>query len=331
MPTALITPENLLHEDGPYVNSLEEAGFDVIFPKERTFTRGLCSEAETIEQLSICDALIAGGEKMTANVIAALPKLRVIARSGVGYDRVDVAAATQHRVAVTITPTANHESVAEHAMMLLLSVAKNIVVNDAHSRAGRWPMPTTQPVRNRTCGILGLGRIGRSFAVRAKAMGMNVIATEMYPNEEFVQQHGIELVDLDTLLAKSDYLSIHCPVTDETTGMFNKDTFGKMKQGSVFINTARGALVVETDLLEALQSGHLLGAGIDVYEQEPVSADNPLLKLDNIVCTPHCASADWRSQEDMGIEAADCIIKLNQNEWPEGAVVNNELQSAWKW
>lgn len=331
MPLALITPENLLHEDGPYVTMLQEAGFDVAFPKERTFTRGLCSEEETIEQLSSCDALIAGGERLTPSVLAALPKLRVVARSGVGYDRVDIPAATEHRIAVTITPTANHESVAEHALMLLLAVAKGIIVNDAHARAGRWPMPTTQPVRGRTCGVFGLGRIGRSFAVRAKAMGMNVIATEMYPNEEFVQQHGIELVDFDTLLASSDYLSIHCPVTEETTGLFNKGTFAKMKPGSVFINTARGALVVEADLYDALHNGHLLGAGIDVYEQEPVSADNPLFKLDNIVCTPHCASADWRSQEDMGIEAADCIIKLSRNEWPEGAVVNEELRADWSW
>ena len=162
-------------------------------------------------------------------------------------------------------------------------------------------------------------------------MGMKVIATEMYPNEEFVQQHGIELVDFDTLLASSDYLSIHCPVTDETTGLFNKDTFAKIKQGSVLINTARGALVVEADLLDALQSGRLLGAGTDVYEQEPPADDNPLFKLGNIVCTPHCASADWRSQEDMGIEATDCIIKLSRGEWPEGAVVNAELKDGWAW
>jgi phosphoglycerate dehydrogenase-like enzyme len=331
MPTALITPENLLHEDGPYVANLKDAGFEVAFPREKTFTRGLCGEQETIEQLSICDALIAGGEHLTESVLAALPRLRVIARSGVGYDRVDVAAATARKIAVTITPTANHESVAEHAMMLLLGVAKSIVVNDQHSRAGRWPMPTTQPVRGRTCGIFGLGRIGRSFAVRAKAMGMRVIATEMYPDEDFVAQHGIELVDFDALLSSSDYLSIHCPVTEETTRLFKKDVFAKMKPGSVFINTARGALVVEADLYDALQSGHLLGAGTDVYEQEPPSADNPLFQLDNIICTPHCASADWRSQEDMGIEAADCIIKLHRGLWPKGAVVNPVLESDWSW
>ena len=127
MPTALITPENLLREDGPYVTMLEEAGFEVAFPNEPTFTRGLCGEQETIEQLSICDAVIAGGEYLTRNVLDALPRLRVIARSGVGYDRVDVAAATEHKIAVTITPTANHESVAEHALMLLLVLLRFVM------------------------------------------------------------------------------------------------------------------------------------------------------------------------------------------------------------
>jgi phosphoglycerate dehydrogenase-like enzyme len=276
-------------------------------------------------------AVIAGGEVLTANVLSGSPQLRVVARAGVGYDRVDVPAATACGIPVTITPTSNHEAVAELALALLFAVTKSIVVNDRHVRSGNWPRKLLTPLRGHTFGVFGLGRIGRSTAVRAAALGMKVIATEKYPDPDFAREHGVRLVDFDTLLAESDYLSIHCPLTDETRGLFNKRVFDKMKRGSVLINTARGTLVCESDLLEALQSGQLAGAGLDVYEQEPPSVDNPLFQLDNIVASPHLAGTDQDSLVGMGVEAADCIIKLYRGVWPEGAVVNDELRDGWKW
>ena len=266
MPSVLITPEALIDRRGPWVDVLEAGGFDVLYPTDTTFTRGHFSESDTIKVLSVANAVLAGGEVFTEGVFAASPQLRAIARQGVGYDRVDIPAATSRKVPVTITPTANHDAVAEHAFGLLFGFAKDVVLNDAHTRAGRWPMKATKPVRERTLGILGLGRIGRSMALRGLGMQMNVIATEAYPNQEFVDQHGIELVDFDTLLGRSDFLSIHCPLSEQTTGLFNADVFGKMKQGSVLINTARGKIVVEAALLEALQSGQLAGAGLDVFD-----------------------------------------------------------------
>jgi D-3-phosphoglycerate dehydrogenase len=331
MAVVLITPEVMLHKDAPYVEMLNEAGFGVAYPKNPIFTRGLCSVAETIDELSRCDGVIAGGEVFSRNALAALPRLRVIARSGVGYDKVDVAAATEHNVVLTITPTANHESVAEHALMLLLAVAKRLPFNDRKARAGEWPMRPSHPVRGTTVGMLGLGRIGRSFAVRARALGVQLIATETCPDRDFVREHDIELVDFDTLLARSDYLSIHCPLNDETRGRFDKAAFVKMKPGSSLINTARGGIVVESELIAALESGHLRGAGLDCFEQEPPSPDNPLFQMEQLVCTPHIAGSDDKSQEDMGIEAADCIIKLHAGVWPAAAVVNRELQDKWKW
>ena len=315
----------------PGCSLLEQAGFTVAYPEDPTFTRGLYSAADTIRVLRPASAVIAGGEYFTPEILAGLPQLRVIARAGVGYDRVDVPAATNRKIAVTITPTANHEGVAEQAFALIFAFAKGLVVNDARTRSGQWALGTTQPVRGKTLGLLGLGRIGRSTAVRGRAMGMTVIATETYPDLEFARMQGVELVDLDTLLARSDYLSIHCPHNAQTDRMFNRAVFARMKRGSVLINTLRGRLVVEADLLETLQSGHLGGAGLDVFENEPAAADNPLFALKNVVVSPHLEGADRLSQDNMAIEAAECIIKLYRGEWPAGAVVNDALHADWKW
>lgn len=327
----MITPESLIGVHGPWVSMLEAADFSIQYPDDVTFTRGLCSADETIRVLGQATAVIAGGEYFTAEVIAGLPRLRVIARSGVGYDRVDVAAATARGIPVTITPTANHESVAEQTFALLFALAKGVVVNDARTRTGQWSKQASEPIRGKTLGIFGLGRIGRSTAIRGQALSMNVIATETYPDEQFVRRHGIELVDFDTLLARSDYLSVHCPLNKETERLFDRKAFVRMKKGSVFLNTARGGLVVEADLIEALTTGHLAGAGLDVFEKEPALPDNPLFQLDNVVVSPHLGGADRLSQQNMAIEAADCIIKLSLDQWPTGAVVNNQLQAKWKW
>ncbi len=331
MPTVLITPTAFYQKPAPYVDMLQDAGFEVRYPEDRFFSRGLSTEEDAVDQIKGAAALIAGGECMTGDVISQLPDLRVIARSGVGYDRVDVAAASERGIAVTITPTANHEAVAEQTLALLIGVAKDVVLNDKRVRNGRWTERLTQPIRGKTFGIIGLGRIGRSTAIRAKALGMTVIAAEKFPDQEFIQQHGIELVDFDALLARADYVSLHCPLNDETQGMMNQDAFAKMQPGSVLLNTSRGGVVVEADLLAALQSGHLSGAGLDVLEVEPPSTDNPLFELENVVFSPHLAGTDERSMEDMGIECADNIIKLSRGEWPDGAVVNSELRNAWRW
>jgi phosphoglycerate dehydrogenase-like enzyme len=291
----------------------------------------LCSEAETIEELSLADATIASGEMYSPDVLAALPRLRVIARCGVGYDRVDVPAATARDVVLTITPKTNREAVAELALALMLGVAKALVINDRHVRAGRWPRKLLLPLRGTTLGIFGLGRIGSSLAVRAIALGMRVIATESAPDRDFARAHGIELVDFETLLATSDFLSIHCPLTDQTRGLFDRAVFARMKTGSTLINTSRGRVLVESDLVAALQSGHLGGAGLDVYEQEPPDPANPLFQLNNVVLSPHLAGTDETSLAGMALEAAECIVQLRQGQWPAGAVINEQLRTTWRW
>lgn len=331
MHTVLISPQLMRHKPGRNVDMLRGAGFEIIYPQDPQLERALGTEEETIEELREVDAVIAGGEAYTARVIGSLPRLRVIARSGVGYDRVDVAAATARGIPVTITPTANHGAVVEQTMALLFGVAKSLVKLDQATRTGGWPRIPLMPVRGQTLGIVGLGRIGRSAALCAVAMGMTVIATEVLPDQEFVRKHEIQLVDFDTLLARSDYVSLHCPLNDQTRGMFDREAFRKMKPGSALINTARGGLVIEEDLVQALRDGTLRAAGLDTFQHEPPPQGHPLFQLDSVVLSPHLGGADTLSLEQMGIESAECIIKLNRGEWPDGAALNDELKEAWRW
>lgn len=331
MPRVLITTEALRHAEGQHADLLLQAGFEIAYPTNPQLTRGLSTEAETIHELQDADAVIAGGEMLTARVLEALPRLRVIARTGVGYDRIDISAATRQRVAVTITPTANHAAVAEHALALLFAISKNVVATDRQTRMGQWPRELIEPIRGKTIGIFGLGRIGRSMAIRSAALGMTVIAHDPFPDESFAREHQIELVDFETLIARSDVLTVHCPLLESTHRVINRDVFARMKPTAFLINTARGPIVNEQDLVDALRGGEIKGAGLDVFEQEPPDPDNPLFSLHNVVMTPHTAGLDALASRDMAIEAADCVVKLYEGEWPDDAVVNAELKDGWCW
>lgn len=251
MPTVLILPEVLRERQGPHIDLLQEAGFEIRYPNNPLIARGRVSEQESIEELSVADATLASSERYSSAVLAALPRLRVIARNGVGYDAVDVAAATARRVALTITPTANHDAVAELALALLFAVTKSLVYHDRAVRSGEWPRVSLLPIRSRTLGIFGLGRIGKSLARRANALDMRVLATETMPDQRFAKEHQIELVNFGTLLEQSDFLSIHSPLTAQTRGLFDREVFARMKRGSILINTSRGPLVDEGALVEA--------------------------------------------------------------------------------
>jgi len=160
---------------------------------------------------------------------------------------------------------------------------------------------------------------------------MRLLACDQFADRNFAREQGVELVDFETLLAHSDYVSLHCPHNAETNRLMDARRFAQMKPGSVLINTARGGLVVEADLLAALRSGHLAGAGLDVFEVEPATRDNPLFALPQVVLSPHLGGGDRLTQDNMGIEAAQCIAQLYRNQWPVGAVVNDELRTGWKW
>jgi phosphoglycerate dehydrogenase-like enzyme len=160
---------------------------------------------------------------------------------------------------------------------------------------------------------------------------MRLLAHEAFPDREFARRHGIELVDLDTLLARSDYVTLHVPLTEETRGLINRRTLSRMKPGALLVNTSRGGLVVEEDLVDALKSGHLGGAGLDVFAQEPIQRDHPLLDLDNVLVSDHTAGIDTRSVEAMAVEAARNIVELYRGGWPAAAVANPAVRATWKW
>jgi D-3-phosphoglycerate dehydrogenase len=331
MPSVVISGHSANESNAPAIRLLQVSGFDVRVVDDTLFGQGLLSDAEEVDILRGADAVVAWGERYPVAVLEGLPNLRVIARLGVGFDKIDMGLATDRGVVVTITPNSNHEAVAEQAIALIMGLAKSVASSDKAMRAGEWPNSPRKPIRGSTLGIVGLGRIGRSLAVRAVAMRMRVIATELYPDKAFVEANGIELVDLDTLLGESDFLSLHCPLNDETRGLMNKQTFALMKPDAALVNTARGGLVVEADLVDAIKSGELAGAGLDVFEVEPTPTDNPLYELDSVIVSPHIAGSDDLSIKDMGLEAAQCIVDLHAGNWPDGSVVNSGLKGKWSW
>ena len=310
---------------------LKDNGFEVRIEEDSRFIFGNVTDQEIIDRLQGVSGIIVGTNPYSANVIDNLPELRVIARTGVGYDSVDISAATENKTVVTITPNANYEAVAEHAMMLILAIAKSIVNVDKGMRLREWPNSPKKPIRGSVLGIVGLGRIGKSLAIKAKAMKMKVVAAESIPDKAFVEEHDIDLITPEQLFKIADYISLHCPLTDETQGIINHRSIDLMKAGVSIINTARGGLVVESDLVAALESGKVANAGLDVFEQEPMLEDNPLYGLENVILSPHVAGIDELSRLDMGMEAANCIIDLSNDRWPDGAVVNGELKEKWCW
>jgi D-3-phosphoglycerate dehydrogenase / 2-oxoglutarate reductase len=327
MPRVLIGPYLLRNQPGRFRQILTDAGFEPVDPVG-DFS---LTSSQIRPHLPEIDAMLAGGERMTRDLFAIAPRLRAIARTGVGYDLIDVAAASAHKVAVTITPGTNQDSVAEQTMALLLALARRIVPNDRVIHSGGWERALVAPVRGKTLGLIGMGRIGRAVALRALAFRMRVVAFDTYIHAEFDERHGIERLPLDELLATSDVVSLHLPLTDATRGMVNHEFLAKMRPGSYLVNTSRGGLIVETDLRDALVSGHLTAAGLDVLCHEPPEPGNPLLGLPNVVLSPHIAGTDTQSMREMAELAATTIVELHQNRWPADCVVNSELRHDWRW
>jgi phosphoglycerate dehydrogenase-like enzyme len=327
MPLALIGASPIRHQPGPFRNVLHAGGFQTVDPDGDD----VLTESQLFASLPNCEAIVAGGERISASLIEASPKLRVIARTGVGYDAVDVAAATARKIVVTITPGTNHDSVAEQAFALLLGVARRVAINDRIIRAGGWDRTIVRPLRDATIGLVGLGRIGRAMVPRARAFGMRVLAHDELLDPAFDAQHGIERRPFEALLAESDVVSLHLPLTDATRNLIDARRIALMKPGAILINTSRGGLVDEQALYRALTSGHLAGAGLDVFQVEPTAADHPLIALPNVVSSPHIAGVDERSMADMAEMAARCIVDLHEGRWPGQCVVNPELGPNWSW
>lgn len=322
-PRVLIAPAPLKEIEHVYGPVVTGAGLEMVFPKRNV----QMTEAELLDQLPGCSASLAGSEPYTRAVIAAAAAkgLKVIARAGVGYDGVDLDAATEHGVAVTFAPGTNQDAVAEHTFTLILALAKNLITQHNLIKQGEWPRRANLPLRGKTLGVVGLGRIGKAVALRGKAFMMNVVAYEPYPDKEFTAKHDITLLPFDDLLKQSDWVTLHMPMLPESRQCINCQTLALMKPSAYLINTARGGVINESDLYDALKNKRIAGAGLDVFEEEP-PANNPLLTLDNVVLTAHTAGVDLQSRDDMAHVAAQAIAKLLSGEWPAAWVVNQKVK-----
>ncbi len=259
--------------------------------------------------LADADALVVrSATKVTADIIAAAPKLRAIARAGTGVDNVQVDAATARGIVVMNAPGANSISVAELAMAQILALARKLPAADASMKQGVWDKKSFlgEEIRGKVLGLAGLGRIGLAVARRARAFEMTVIAHDPFISPEIGAELGIEMVTLDVLCARADYLSLHLPSTPETRRTFNADRLARCKKGLRLVNTARGDLIDEAALAAAIQSGHIGGAALDVYESEPTK-DHTLQKLPQVVASPHIAASTREGQELVGLETAAAL------------------------
>src|ERR1700677_3043230 len=264
MPKILIAPAPLAEVQAEFFTVLKQAGFELAFPKRKARV----NEEELLEQLKGISATLAGSEPYTRRVLQAHPQLKVIARVGVGFDAVDCKAASEVGVAGCTAPGTNQDAVAEHTFTLILGLAKDLINQHQGTVGGQWPRHANLPLRGRVLGIAGMGRIGKSVAVRGQAFGMKMLAFEPFPDHDFARKYGVEFVSWERLLAESDYLSLHMPMTPEAKHIINRKTLALMKPTSFLVNTARGGLVNEADLLEALTAGKIAGVGLDVFEEE---------------------------------------------------------------
>jgi phosphoglycerate dehydrogenase-like enzyme len=327
MPKAMIAPAPLATLQGEFLSTLKRAGFELVYPAKQV----QMLEEDVLVELKGISASLAGSEPYSRTVFEALPHLKIVARAGVGYDAVDVTAATDHGVVVTIAPGTNQDAVAEHTFLLILALAKNLIAQHQPIKDGKWPRKANLPLRGRVLGLVGLGRIGKSVALRGIAFGMKIVAYEPYPDKAFIEKHGIKLTTLEEVLKNGDYISLHLPAMVETKHLINAKTLALMKPTAYLVNTARGAIIEEKALVEALSNKKLAGAGLDVFDDEPPASDHPLLKLDNVVFTAHTAGVDTQSRDEMALKAAECIAKLSQGEWPAECIVNPEVRGKFKW
>ncbi|HEV2123340.1 MAG TPA: phosphoglycerate dehydrogenase [Chloroflexota bacterium] len=296
-------------------SELEAADVEVFFPKSAAPT---LTEQELLDQLPGCLAAVAMPDAYTAQVIdACAPTLKLIARSGVGYDSIDVQAAKRNGVWVTTTVGSNHDTVADYTLALILHLARHIMQIAADTRSGKWGRMAGFDLRGKTLAIIGTGRIGREVAARAQPFGMRLLAYDLYPNQEWASSAGVTYLPLDQVLAEADVVTLHAPSTPETQHLLNRETLAGCKRGVYVVNTARGELIDEQALLEALDSGQVAGAALDVFASEPpTDAQRPLIAHPNVIPTSHCAGATVEAQRRGAEIALQEVLRVARGEKP---------------
>lgn len=307
MAIRVLLPQPILPAGYEY---LREHGYEVV--DGRGFT-----EEDIIADIGDCDAIIVRTAKITEKILDAAPKLKILARHGAGYDGVDLKAARKHGVLVCTAGGANAISVAELTIFYMLYCSRNfkkvqsLYLEDY--RQAKMGVPKTE-LEGKTLGLVGLGNIGKLVAKKASGFDMNIIAWD-----PFVKEHpGVEMItDLNELLERSDFVTLHTPETPQTIGLIGAEQFKKMKKSAFIINAARGSAIKQNELVEALKAGEIAGAGLDVYASEPLTSDEPLLAMDNVICTPHYAGFTTGAVVKTGIDVAESILSVMDGKTPK--------------
>ena len=296
---------------------LVEAGHELAFHR----FPGVPDEDGVIAVLDGAEAAIVGVEPYTPRVLDSCPSLRIISRTGVGYDAIDVDAATARGVVVATTPGTNHHSVAEAAVALLLAAMRRIAFADRQMRTSGWnPRPYGVELRGQTVGVVGTGLIGKEVVRRLQGWGVRMLLSDVVQDHLFAEQHGARYVERDELLRASDAITLHAPLLPSTRHLIDESALRTMKPTAYLVNTARGPLVDEAAVARALAEGRLAGAALDVFEVEPLPADSPLLGLDNVTLTQHVAGVTVESMRAMTAMAVDSVVRVLRGEPPVSCV-----------
>lgn len=285
------------------------------------------TEDEVIEKAHGADAIIVQFAPITRRVIESLDKCKLIVRYAIGVDNIDVKAATEKGIWVANVPDYGIDEVSNQTILLLLACARKLFPLVTDVRKGNWNYTIAKPVHRidgSVLGLVGLGRIPSLIAAKMRPFGVRILACDPFVKPEAAAEVGVELVAFDTLLEQSDFVSVHCPLNDQTRGMFGCEQFRKMKKSAFFINTSRGGTVNEVELIEALRTGAIAGAGLDVCEQEPVVPDNPLLTMDNVIVTPHVAWYSVEAVKSLQQKVAQEVVRVLSGNLPLNPV--NRLQ-----
>ena len=303
---------------------LSSKGVEILKGQERItcYVEANISPGELRATIGEYDGIIVRSKTaLTADIINASERLKVIGRAGIGIDNIDVQAATRRGILVMNTPTENAVAAAEHTIAMMLAVSRNIPQANTSTKSGKWERGKFMGVElyEKTLGILGIGNIGSLVAERAQGLKMHVIVYDPYISPDIAAQKGVSLVTLDDLLSRSDFISIHTPLTEETGHLIDAESFERMKTGVMIINCARGGIVDESALLGALRSGKVRGAALDVFEHE-AAGNNPLFEMDNVICTPHIGAATSEAQENVAVAIADQVVDFLINKRIRNAV-----------
>jgi D-3-phosphoglycerate dehydrogenase len=277
------------------------------------------SEADILDVAREADGVLVTYAKLPGELLRQLQRCKVIGRFGLGVDNIDVKAAAALNIVVTYVPDYCLQEVSDHAMALVLALARKVPFSNSLVQQGRWEMPAVVPIRRlegQVLGLVGLGNIPRRVVPKARAFGFKVVAHDPYVPAAIARELGVELMSFERLLEISDFISVHAPLTAQTRGLFNADAFGRMKEGACVVNTARGPLLDEAALVAALDAGHLGGAALDVVAAEPLSKESPLLGRANVIVTPHTAFYSVEALEELQTKCATDVARVLSGEKP---------------